>query len=156
MADNNTPVADIGGISEEARKRVEELIEEEEGAHNRYRGMLAVLMTLCAVVMSLFHLYGAYSIVPTQSLRPVHVAFVLVLTFLVFPAAARFRRPAICAAEQPIGDSCRVGPGAADGSASAAAVSSNSETGVSQLRSAPSHGCQRALLGPSSQQRLNA
>ena len=41
--------------------------------------------------MSLFHLYTAYAIVPTQTLRPVHVAFVLFLTFLMFPIAARFR-----------------------------------------------------------------
>ena len=33
--------------------------------------------------MSAFHLYTAYAIVPTQMLRPVHVAFVL---FLVLPA----------------------------------------------------------------------
>ena len=41
--------------------------------------------------MSLFHLYTAYAIVPTQVLRPVHVAFVLFLCFLVFPVAQRFR-----------------------------------------------------------------
>jgi TRAP-type uncharacterized transport system fused permease subunit len=41
--------------------------------------------------MSAFHLYTAYAIVPTQTLRPVHVAFVLFLCFLVFPVAPRFR-----------------------------------------------------------------
>ena len=41
--------------------------------------------------MSLFHLYTAYSIVPTHALRAIHVAFVLVLSFLVFPVARRFR-----------------------------------------------------------------
>ena len=41
--------------------------------------------------MSLFHLYTAYAIVPTQVLRPVHVAFVLFLCFLIFPVAKRFR-----------------------------------------------------------------
>ncbi len=41
--------------------------------------------------MSVFHLYAAYAIVPTQTLRPVHVAFVLFLCFLVFPVARRFR-----------------------------------------------------------------
>jgi TRAP transporter 4TM/12TM fusion protein len=41
--------------------------------------------------MAAFHLYTAYAIVPTQTLRPVHVAFVLFLCFLVFPAARRFR-----------------------------------------------------------------
>jgi TRAP transporter 4TM/12TM fusion protein len=41
--------------------------------------------------MTLFHLYAAYEIVPTQPLRYTHVAFVMVLCFLVFPLAARFR-----------------------------------------------------------------
>ncbi|MFO1296449.1 MAG: TRAP transporter fused permease subunit, partial [Rubrivivax sp.] len=41
--------------------------------------------------MSAFHLYTAYAIVPTQTLRPVHVAFVLALCMLVYPVAARFR-----------------------------------------------------------------
>lgn len=91
MADNTTPAASLGGISEEARKRVEELIEEEEGAHNRYQGVLAVLLTAAAVVMSLFHLYSAVEIVPAYILRPVHVAFALALVFLMFPTAKRFR-----------------------------------------------------------------
>ena len=44
-----------------------------------------------AVVMSLFHLYAAYAIVPTQQLRMIHVGFVLFLVFLLFPFARRFR-----------------------------------------------------------------
>ena len=50
--------------------------------------------------MSLFHLYAAvagawpfndFPIISTQPLRYAHVAFVLVLSFLLFPMAARFR-----------------------------------------------------------------
>ena len=78
-------------ISDEARKRVEELIEEEEGAHNRYGGKLATFLTAAAVVMSLFHLYAAIYIVPAYILRPVHVAFALTLVFLMFPGGRRFR-----------------------------------------------------------------
>lgn len=78
-------------LSDDARKRVEELIEEEEGAHNRYTGALAVFLSLAAVVMSLFHLYAAVEIVPAYQLRPLHVAFALALVFLLFPAAKRFR-----------------------------------------------------------------
>ena len=91
MSDNNTQTVSLEGISEEARKRVEELIEEEEGAHNRYRGVLAVMLTAAAVMMSLFHLYSAVEIVPAYILRPVHVAFALALVFLMFPTAKRFR-----------------------------------------------------------------
>ena len=80
-----------GGVSDEALKKAEAYIEEEEGAANRMTGMLAAFLTLVAVLMSLFHLYAAYEIVPTQTLRPVHVGFVLFLSFLIFPVARRFR-----------------------------------------------------------------
>jgi len=66
-------------------------VEEEEGATHRLAGPLALLLTLLAVVMSLFHLYAAYGIVPANILRPVHVGFVLVLSFLSFPLLARLR-----------------------------------------------------------------
>lgn len=93
MAENSIPESsrEEALLSEEARKRVEELIEEEEGAHNRYTGVLAVLLTLAAVIMSLFHLYAAVEIVPAFRLRPIHVAFALTLVFLLFPITKRFR-----------------------------------------------------------------
>ena len=78
-------------ISDEALKKAEEFIEEEEGAANRLKGWLGALITVVAIAMSVFHLYAAYEIVPTQTLRLVHVAFVLFLSFLVFPIAKRFR-----------------------------------------------------------------
>ncbi|MDP2448272.1 MAG: TRAP transporter fused permease subunit [Polaromonas sp.] len=78
-------------VSESARLKAEEFIEAEEGAANKLKGWLAVFVTLTAFVMSVFHLYTAYAIVPTQTLRPVHVGFVLFLCFLVFPVASRFR-----------------------------------------------------------------
>lgn len=78
-------------VSADALHKAEEYIEAEEGAANKLKGWLAGFVTLAAVVMSLFHLYTAYAIVPTQTLRPVHVAFVLCLSFLVFPIARRFR-----------------------------------------------------------------
>ena len=78
-------------VSADALHRAEEFVEADEGASNKLSGGLAVLLTLGAIVMSLFHLYTAYAIVPTQTLRPVHVGFVLVLTMLAFPVARRFR-----------------------------------------------------------------
>ena len=78
-------------VSAEALHKAEEFIEAEEGAANKFKGWLAALVTLAAFVMSVFHLYTAYAIVPTQTLRPLHVAFVLGLCFLVFPVASRFR-----------------------------------------------------------------
>ncbi len=78
-------------ISEEALKRAEEMIEQEEGVQNKFTGAMAAFLTAVAVVMSLFHLYASYEIVRTEVLRATHVAFVLFLTFLVFPVAKRFR-----------------------------------------------------------------
>ena len=78
-------------VSEEALARAEEMIEREEGAQNRLGGWIAALITATAVVMSLFHLYTAYAIVRPEHLRATHVAFVLFLTFIVFPIGRRFR-----------------------------------------------------------------
>lgn len=78
-------------VSSEALHKAEEYIEAEEGAANKLGGRLGAFVSIAAVVMSAFHLYAAYAIVPTQTLRPVHVAFVLCLCFLVFPMAQRWR-----------------------------------------------------------------
>ena len=79
------------GISEDALKKAEAFVEADEGAANKFRGWLAVAVTLAAVGMSVFHLYTAYAIFPTQWLRPVHVGMVLVLSFLLFPIGTGFR-----------------------------------------------------------------
>jgi TRAP transporter 4TM/12TM fusion protein len=78
-------------VSAEALHKAEEFIEAEEGAANKLKGWLDAFVIGVAFVMSAFHLYTAYAIVPTQTLRPVHVGFVLFLCFLVFPLHARFR-----------------------------------------------------------------
>src|SRR5687768_682937 len=78
-------------VSREALARAEEMIEREEGVHNRLVGWLAILVATVAVVMSLFHLYTAYYIVRPEHLRSTHVAFLLFLTFLIFPIGRRFR-----------------------------------------------------------------
>jgi TRAP-type uncharacterized transport system fused permease subunit len=74
-----------GAISDEALRKAEEFIEQEEGAANRLVGAWATIVTAIAITMALFHLYASYDIVPTQPLRYTHVAFVLVLSFLLFP-----------------------------------------------------------------------
>src|SRR5256886_12469959 len=78
-------------ISEDALKRAEEMIEREEGVQNKFTGAMAAFITAVAVVMSLCHLYASYEIVRTEVLRATHVAFVLFLTFLLFPISRRFR-----------------------------------------------------------------
>ncbi len=84
------PQAD-DAVADERLKAAERFIEEEEGATSRFGGRLDLLITALLVAMSLFHLYAAASIVRTQVLRPVHVAFVLLLIFLIFPATKRLR-----------------------------------------------------------------
>jgi TRAP transporter 4TM/12TM fusion protein len=86
-----TEVDETVVVSNEALLKAEAYIEADEGATNRLYGWAGTISTGIAVVMSLFHLYAAYAIVPTQELRYVHVAFTLVLSFLLFPLATRFR-----------------------------------------------------------------
>ncbi len=88
-------------IPEAALRKAEVYIEAEEGATNKLVGFAAAFVTAIAVGMSLFHLYTAiagvpplfseFPIVATQPLRYTHVAFVMVLCFLLFPLSARFR-----------------------------------------------------------------
>jgi TRAP transporter 4TM/12TM fusion protein len=78
-------------VSAEALARAEEMIEREEGVHNKLTGWIATFVAAVAVGMSVFHLYTAYAIVRPEHLRSIHVALVLLLTFLIFPVARRFR-----------------------------------------------------------------
>jgi TRAP transporter 4TM/12TM fusion protein len=92
MADQKSNASDETiAVSDEALAKAEAFIEADEGATNRLLGWAGTISTGIAVVMSLFHLYAAYAIVPTQELRYVHVAFTLILSFLLFPVSARFR-----------------------------------------------------------------
>jgi TRAP transporter 4TM/12TM fusion protein len=90
---NDSPARDDQDvvISDEALHKAEEFIEAEEGATNKLSGWLRVFIGAAAFGMSVFHLYAAYSIVPTQTLRPLHVGMVLFLCYLVFPVAPRYR-----------------------------------------------------------------
>jgi TRAP transporter 4TM/12TM fusion protein len=81
----------VEAVGEDKLQQAAAYIEEEEGATSRFRGRLAALTTALLVAMSLFHLYAAVEIVPAQVLRPAHVGWMLVLVFLLFPIAKRFR-----------------------------------------------------------------
>jgi TRAP transporter 4TM/12TM fusion protein len=78
-------------VTEAQLRRAEDYVEQEEGATHRFGGWLGMALSAVAVVMSLFHLYSAYAIVPTQTLRPIHVGFVLFLAFTLFPMTRRLR-----------------------------------------------------------------
>ncbi len=78
-------------VTEAQLRQAEDYIEQEEGATHRFGGWLGIALSTVAVVMSLFHLYTAYAIVPTQTLRPIHVGFVLFLAFTLFPMTRNLR-----------------------------------------------------------------
>ncbi len=93
-------LAITAGLDTETAKRVEELLEEDEGATNRIGGVIGQLLVWAAVLSSLFHLYAAAAgswpftlapIIDTQLLRPLHVAIIMALVFLYFPLAKSFR-----------------------------------------------------------------
>jgi TRAP transporter 4TM/12TM fusion protein len=101
MAEDATQTAGaVPAVSDEQLRKAEAYVEAEEGAVNRLVGWAGRLVTSVAVAMSLFHLYAAvagawpftdFPIIATQPLRYAHVAFVLMLSFLLFPMSARFR-----------------------------------------------------------------
>lgn len=67
-------------------KAAQEIIEEYE-APTRDLAKAAKLVTAgIAILLSLFSLYGAIATIPAQIFRTIHVMFVLILTFLYYPA----------------------------------------------------------------------
>ena len=94
MADPKVPVAQVipePVVTEEQLHKAEEFIETEEGVHHKFAGAWGTFLFAVAVAMSLYHLYAAYGIVTTTTLRYVHVAFVLFLVFLLYPATRKRR-----------------------------------------------------------------
>ena len=88
---NDKPAEGEVTISDAALAQAEAYVEAEEGAANRLSGTIGYIVTAIAVAMSLYHLWAAYDIVSALVLRPVHVGFVLVLCYLLFPVLPRFR-----------------------------------------------------------------
>src|SRR5262245_49104553 len=78
-------------IDSAALKKAEEFIEQEEGAQHRFAGWWGTFLFAVAVAMSVFHLYAAYGNITTTTLRYAHVAFVLFLSFTLFPWRGKAR-----------------------------------------------------------------
>jgi TRAP transporter 4TM/12TM fusion protein len=76
---------DDGDLENQLQKINEKLDNKRE-----LRGWTAKLVSFLAVSMSLFHLYssGIYML-PQLQLRPIHLAFALALTYLVYPFSAK-------------------------------------------------------------------
>lgn len=78
-------------LSDEEKRKIEELVEQEEGGIHKFVGWWGKVLTFIAFTMTIFHLYAAASTVDTQSLREIHVAYALSLVFLLFPAVKSWR-----------------------------------------------------------------
>jgi TRAP transporter 4TM/12TM fusion protein len=78
-------------LTEEQKRKLEELIEEEEGVTRKVRGFWNIVITVLAVAMSGFAIYSAVFPVTTQIVRATHVAFLLALSFLYYPFSKRFK-----------------------------------------------------------------
>jgi TRAP transporter 4TM/12TM fusion protein len=86
-----TPDSITGPLTEEQKRKIEELMEEEEGAASKVEGSWSIVITALAVCMSLFAIYSSIFPVTTQILRGVHVAFMLTLSFLCYPMAKKYK-----------------------------------------------------------------
>jgi TRAP transporter 4TM/12TM fusion protein len=78
-------------LTKEQKDKLEELIEEEEGVTRKVTGFWNVVITVLAVAMSLFAIYTAFIPVTTHIVRGVFAAFLLVLSFLYYPMAKKFK-----------------------------------------------------------------
>ena len=73
---------------------IEQISEEYDltSSYRNYKGIMAAIVTIVAVAMSLFHLYTAgFGVLLALKQRAVHLAFVLVLVFLFYPLAEKFK-----------------------------------------------------------------
>lgn len=92
MTDKQTTMETSGAdLTEEQKKKLEKLMEEEEGATRKVEGFWAKAITTLAVALSIFALYSAVVPVTTQILRSVFVAFLLALSFLYYPLSVKHK-----------------------------------------------------------------
>jgi TRAP transporter 4TM/12TM fusion protein len=93
MTDKQTTPMEVTGadLTEEQKKKLEKLMEEEEGATRKVKGFWDKVITWLAVALSAFALYTAVVPVTTQILRSVFVAFLLALSFLYYPLTVKYK-----------------------------------------------------------------
>ena len=96
------PTLDIDptGMTEEeiARLEAEKVLEKydkESSFRNRLTPSLNLFLGIVLIAFSLFQLYTTIWTIPIQKLRPIHLAFVVFLVFLLYPAARGLRKDRI-------------------------------------------------------------
>ncbi len=80
-----------GELETVSAERAEEILEEIEAPTRKFKGAMGYITTALAVSCSLFALYGAFGSMITQVGRFVHVMMILILTFLFYPPARRWK-----------------------------------------------------------------
>ncbi len=91
---------DREGLSEDEIARLEaEAVLEKYDRESAFRNKLPVkinhAISAVLILFSLFQLYTTLWTIPIQKLRPIHLAFVLLLVFLLYPAARRLKKDRI-------------------------------------------------------------
>jgi len=72
-----------------SQEELEELVETFEGKTRHLGGVAGTLITAALVLMSFYHLYASQATIIAQIHRTIHLIFVLVLAFLLYPARKR-------------------------------------------------------------------
>lgn len=79
-------------INEESSEKVDEVVRkyEVEARYRKFAGRLAKIVAAIAIAMSIFHLYTAgFGVLEAIKQRSIHLTFVLVLVFLLYPASKK-------------------------------------------------------------------
>ncbi len=79
------------GLEAISEQRAEEILEEFEAPTRKFKGTMDHIVTVLAVLTSLFALYCAFGTVITWVTRFFHVMLVLTLTLLLYPARRKFK-----------------------------------------------------------------
>ena len=88
------------GMSEEEIARLEaeavlEKYDKESAYRNKIKGPVAFVLGLIMIAFSLFQIYTSIWTIPPQILRSIHLAFVLILVYLLYPAHKGLRKDKI-------------------------------------------------------------
>ncbi len=81
-------------LNKKREKKAEELLEtfDPTSRFRKFKGRMAIVITIIAAAMSLFHLYTAgFGVLLDLKQKAVHLAFVLVLIFLLYPTSEKHK-----------------------------------------------------------------
>ena len=95
-----SPELNLEGLSEDERARLEaeavlEKYDKEAAYRNRLKGPPALIISITLIAFSLFQIYTSIWTIPPQVLRAVHLAFVLFLVYMLYPARRDLRKDKI-------------------------------------------------------------